>query len=167
LREWLSELLSNSPLPQLSAHLLRSVPGLPPILQTVHLLGLAVLMGSIVMICLRVLELAARRQDQEEMLKRLFPWFFWSLPVMLGSALPFLFARPQRYLNNPVFDIKMLALLLALALSLALWHLHRSQRMRSLQWQARLLAAAGLGTWLLTAMAGRWIAYADYIFWPG
>ena len=33
---------------------LRSIPGFPPIIQTVHILGIAAIMGSVVMINLRM-----------------------------------------------------------------------------------------------------------------
>tara|TARA_R110002072_G_scaffold4663_2_gene32341 strand:+ start:1337 stop:1840 length:504 start_codon:yes stop_codon:yes gene_type:complete len=167
MRDWLADFFVNSPLRELSGQLMRTVPGLPPILQTIHLLGLAVLMGSIVMICLRLLNVAARRQDAGELMGRLFPWFVWSLPVMLFSALPFFLARPQRYIYNPVFAIKMAALATALGLSFWLWQRFRHAGSEMQNWLTRGLAIACLAAWLTTAMGGRWIAYADYLFWPG
>lgn len=167
--EWrgaLIEFFNQSPLRELSADLLRSIPGLPPVLQTIHLLGAAVLMGTVVMLSLRLLGLAARNQNSSEMSKRLYPWFLSTLPVMLFSALPFFLARPQRYLSNPVFDIKVLSLFLTLIVTFWLW-----QRCRNLPQTVpvslrihALIVAAG---WIFTIMAGRWIAYADYIFWTG
>jgi chromate transporter len=55
----------------------------------------------------------------------------------------------------------------ALALSLGLWRAHKKMQISIEQWPMRLIACASLAGWLLTAMAGRWIAYADYIFWQG
>lgn len=150
-----------------SIWLLSTVPGLPPILQTIHLLGLAVLMASIVMICLRLLGAACRRQQIEELLSRLFPWFFWALPVMLITGLPFLLARPQRYLNNPVFMIKAAFLMLAIASSLVIWHKFRRSGSLLQTTGIKMIAAVTLSSWVMTAMAGRWVAYADYLFWPG
>lgn len=167
MRDALSDWFVNSPLRELSAELLRSVPGLPPILQTIHLLGLAVLMASVVMIGLRVLNIAARRQQLQELRERLQPWFYWSLPIMLLSALPFFLARPQRYIYNPIFAIKMAALLLALSVSLTMLRHLRCLPPEGPGITARLLAAVALLAWILTAIAGRWIAYVDYIFWAG
>lgn len=152
---------------ELSIRLLSTVPGLPPILQTIHLLGLAMLMASAVMMNLRVLGLAGRRQLLPEMLQRLFPWFFWALPIMLLSGLPFLFARPQRYLDNPVFAIKAGFLLLALVATAALWLAWRRGTAQHQSLRIKLVALVSLMAWLMTAMSGRWIAYADYLFWPG
>jgi len=47
------------------------VPGGPPIVQTVHLLGISVVMGSAVLINLRVLGLALRSQSTEDLIRRL------------------------------------------------------------------------------------------------
>jgi len=168
LLQGLTACLTNSPLRELSNDLLRSIPGLPPILQTIHLLGVAVLMGSVLMINLRILNLACRRQALDELIRRLLPWFFWSLPVMFVSGLPFFLARPQRYLSNPVFGIKFLALTLALVSGLLLWRRYCSNRNDFLPGTSvKLIALLSAFSWVLTAMAGRWIAYADYIFWPG
>lgn len=152
---------------ELSIRLLSTVPGLPPILQTIHLLGLVMLMGSAVMMNLRVLNLAGHRQQLQEMLQRLFPWVFWALPVMLLSGLPFLLARPQRYLNNPVFAYKAAFLAVALILTAVLWFSFRRGMTQQQSWLIKALALVSLSAWLMTAMAGRWVAYADYLFWPG
>ena len=168
--EWrsaLTEFFNQSSLGELSADLLRSIPGLPPILQTVHLLGAAVLMGTVVMLCLRLLSLAAKHQDPGEMSRRLYPWFLLTLPVMLTSAAPFFLARPQRYLSNPVFDIKMLSLLISLLITLWLWQRCRNLVLSSIPVSLRIHALVVASGWIFTILAGRWIAYADYIFWTG
>ncbi|MBC53940.1 MAG: hypothetical protein CMQ34_08925 [Gammaproteobacteria bacterium] len=152
---------------ELSIQLLSTVPGLPPVLQTVHLLGLAMLMASAVMMDLRLLSLAGRGQQVQEMLQRLFPWVFWALPIMLVSGLPFLLARPQRYLNNPVFAYKAAFLCLALIVTFLLWLGFRRGVTQQRGWPIKALALVSLVAWVMTAMSGRWIAYADYLFWPG
>ena len=165
LRSALLELLNQSPLRELSSDLLRSVPGLPPVLQTVHLLGAAVLLGTAVMLSLRLLSLVAHNQDPAEMSRRLFPWFFCALPVMLLSALPFFLARPQRYLSNPVFDIKMISLAVAIIFSILLWRAGKQLSQTGITRSVRGIALFVIAGWILTLLAGRWIAYADYIFW--
>lgn len=165
LQQALIAFFHNSPLREYSVSMLRSVPGLPPILQTIHLLGVAIIMGSAVMLSLRILGIACRRQQLQEMAGRLFPWFLCALPVMLLSALPF-FARPQRYLTNPIFGHKFVFLLLALAATILLFYWYREKRMQH-GVTVRLVALLSVSAWIMTAMAGRWITYVDYIFWLG
>lgn len=168
--EWhltLIERLNESPLRDLSDSFLRSIPGLPPIIQTIHLVGVAMLLGSIVMLGLRILGIAAKNQSPAEMSDRLFPWFFSAIPLMFFSGLPFFLARPQRYLVNPVFGIKTILFFAALVLSIWMWRQCQYMRHSGVTLQLKLTSMLVIGCWFMTAMAGRWIAYADYIFWPG
>jgi hypothetical protein len=151
-----------------TVHLLSTVPGLPPIVQTVHLLGIAVVLGSIVLLDLRILGLALPSQEVTELTRRLLPWLWCALPMMLLSGLPFVLARPQRYFDNPIFGWKLALLLPAIALA-ALLHLITIRRPD--YWQAggtraaaKGIAAASLLLWTGVVFAGRWIAYADYLF---
>lgn len=162
----LSEFFMNSPLREFSDNLLRSVPGLPPVVQTIHLLGVAVIVGSMVFLCLRILGLAANRQDPYEMAQRLFPWFFSAIPVMFISGAVFFLARPQRYIYNPIFTIKTVAFLLTIIASFCLWKYSSELKTNTIRLPTKLLAAVVMTGWVITALAGRWIAYSDYIFWP-
>jgi uncharacterized membrane protein SirB2 len=156
----ISEALLASPLHTIAVDLLSNVPGLPPILQTVHLLSIAAIMGSVVLIDLRVLGLALPSQDVREMVRRLMPWVWSVLPLLAVSGLMFILATPRRYFANPVFQLKFVMLVPALALA-ALFHRTNLPEGRL----ARPLAAISMCLWLAIAMAGRWIAYVDYI-WP-
>lgn len=177
----IADWLMGTPLPGMAGNLLRSVPGLSPVLQTLHLVGVAVLMGSVVILALRVLNLAARRQNLYEMAGRLWPWFIAALPIMVLSGLPFFLARPQRYLNNPVFAIKFAVLAATLLISVVMWRGLRTRKAGSqpvitaVQFDTavapgvtiKVLATLTVLGWVVTALAGRWVAYADYLFWSG
>jgi len=141
---------------------LRTVPGLPPMVQTVHILSIAAMMGSIVMIDLRVLGLAVPQQNPGEMIRRLMPWMWGSLVLLFFSGAMFVVTRPARYFANPVFGIKFALLIPAILLSLVLARLHR--RASISQPTVKVIAALSLLLWLCVVLAGRWIAYADYLF---
>src|ERR671918_1144593 len=98
--------LVGSPPNRLALYLLGNIPGFPPMVQTVHLLSIAAVMGSIVLINLRVLGLALPSQSAGELTRRLMPWTWWALPFLAISGLIFIFARPVRYLRNPVVAVK-------------------------------------------------------------
>ena len=142
-------------------YLLSNVPGLPPIVQTVHLLGIAVIMSSVVLLDLRILGLALPSQDVQELTRRVMPWVWWTLPVMLLSGSMFVFARPQRYFTNPIFGLKFALLVPAIALAAVLHLLSvRTPGSRS----TKVIAAVSLLLWVGVVLAGRWIAYVDYLF---
>ena len=143
---------------------LRTVPGLPPIVQSIHILSIACVMASIVMIDLRILGLAVPSQSPKEMLGRLLPWLWSALPILFLSGAMFVIARPRRYFTNPIFGFKFAFLSLAIVLTVVL---HRVQSKSDAPTAVtRTLAALSLVSWLLVVMAGRWIAYADYLIDP-
>ena len=142
-------------------YLLSNVPGLPPIVQTFHLLGIAVIMSSVVLLDLRSLGLALPSQDVQELTRRVMPWVWWTLPVMLLSGSMFVFARPQRYFTNPIFKLKFALLLPAIALAAVL---HFVSVRKPHDWRTKLVAAISLLLWVGVVFAGRWIAYVDYLF---
>jgi Family of unknown function (DUF6644) len=145
----------------LVVYLLSNVPGLPPIVQTVHLLGIAVIMSSVVLLDLRILGLALPSQDVQELTRRVMPWVWWTLPVMLLSGSMFVFARPRRYFTNPIFGLKFALLLPAIALAAVL---HFVSIRKPDDWRTKLVAAISLLLWIGVVLAGRWIAYVDYLF---
>jgi hypothetical protein len=165
----LARTLTESRLHALALYILSEVPGSPPVIQTVHLLGIATVMGSIVMIDLRVLGLMLPSQSPGELTRRLMPWMWVALPFMAISGLAFVLARPARYLSNPVFGLKFSMLVPALVLA-AVFHaaIARDERYwdrsRGRRVAARIVAACSLVLWIGVAMMGRWIAYADYLF---
>jgi hypothetical protein len=167
----LIQLISGSALQDGALYLLRNVPGFPPIIQTVHILGIAAVMASVVMIDLRVLGLALPSQNIAEMTRRLMPWLWIALASNLVSGGVFVLARPARYFNNPVFGWKFTFMLPAILLTLLFHLLGRYQenywslsRQRIIS--AKVLALLSLLLWIMVAMAGRWIAYAEYIYMP-
>ena len=163
--------LTGSPINEFAVYVLRHVPGLPPIVQTVHILSVTAIMGSIVLIDLRVLGLALPSQPAPELVRRLMPWTWWALPCLAMSGLLFIFARPGRYFVNPVLGLKFA--LLAPAVGLAVVFQRASardedfwERSRLRRTSARAMAGCSLLLWIGVVLAGRWIAYADYLFPP-
>jgi hypothetical protein len=165
----LTRVLAESPANTLTSYLLNDLPWVPPLVQTVHILSIAAIMGSIVLIDLRVLGLALPSQSTTELVRRLMPWTWWALPALAASGLVFICARPSRYLFNPVFGLKfaMLAPAVILAVVFQRGSIRDGQfweRSRGRRAAARAVAAFSLLLWTGVVMAGRWIAYADYLF---
>lgn len=170
MNETLADVLAESQLQALAEYLLRTVPGLPPIAQSFHILGIAAVMGSSVMINLRLLGLAVPSQDPGEMIRRLMPWTWGALLVNLVSGSLFVFARPVRYFLNPVFGYKVAMLVPAVALAFVI---HSLSRREDGYWEgstgrrtaARAIAVTSLLLWVGIVLAGRWIAYSEYLFY--
>ncbi len=163
-------LLNGSFLQEGALWALRTIPGFPPIIQTVHILGISIVMGTAVLLNLRILGWAIPSQNITEMTNRVLPWLWSALLVNVVSGAFFVFGRPNRYFNNPVFAWKMAFLLPAVLLTLFFYLMHRSQQgyweQPDKKWPARALALVSLGLWIMVAMAGRWIAYLEHLQYP-
>lgn len=164
LASWIASSAAND----LALALLGNVPGSPPILQTIHLLSIVAIMASALMIDLRILGFAVPSQQIQEMAQRLRYWAIGGVFGVFSSGVWFVLARPSRYFNNPVFQIKFALLIPALLCSYWIFRvaLRTPQLWSRHRWSGKLLAAISLLLWVGVVLAGRWIAYAEYLFWP-
>ena len=135
-----------------------------PIVESVHVLGLCVFIGMIAMLDLRLLNATLRRVPVSDVVRRLLPWAFAGLAVMLVSgALTFLNA-PVRYYGNIFFRVKMVMLMLA-GLNAGIFHLGIYRKAadwdgeRATPFRAKLAGALSLVLWAAIITAGRMIAY--------
>jgi len=147
------------------SRVLQSIEWIVPAVQTLHLLGIAALMGATLFLNLRVLGLAGRDVSVARVSARFLAVVWGALAVLLATGLVMIAAEPARALLNPVFGLKMLLLLAALALTYLTAGIIRGT---SDGWPstpagrrlARASAVISSGLWVAILCAGRWIAYA-------
>jgi hypothetical protein len=130
-----------------------------PLVQTIHLLLIAVVMASALLLTARLVGMTGRDLTLAEAAQR-FAAALW--PALSGLALSgaiLVIAEPARELTNPAFAVKML--LLVVALLVTFWVLRRLRAPGARQdgGMARWVGAASLLLWIGIATAGRWIAY--------
>jgi len=81
-----------------------------PIIESIHLIGLALFVGTLLLTDLGLLGLAMRRQPVQQVAAALAPWT-WTGFAMLMLTGPFMFtAQAAKWHDNPAFWIKMLLL---------------------------------------------------------
>ncbi len=145
---------------------IQTIEWIVPAVQTVHILCVAVVLTSVLMIDLRLLGLRWQHQSVSAITGRFLPFIWWPLPILLATGAILIAAEPARSLRNPVFLLKMLLLLAAAGVTLACqiplrhdpayWELSTGKRRA-----AQLIAAASLPLWVGIVFAGRWIAYVQ------
>ena len=143
-----------------------SDPRIIPALQIVHLLAIALVMGSVFLLHLRLIGVTSGEQSTAAHARRFLPFIWWPLPVLLLTGAVLISAEPVRSLENPSFLIKMVLLLTALGVTLLFqvklggepdyWESTRWRRV-----SVRLIAGASLALWTGIVLAGRWIAYTQ------
>ena len=169
MRESLVNALAASGASDGAIYLLGNVPGLPPIAQSVHIMGVAVVMASAVMVDLRFLGMAVPSQRVSEMIRRLLPWTWWALLLNAVTGLLFVVAQPARYFFNPVVAWKFSMLVPAAVLAFVVYRLSKREadyweRTAARRVSGKVIAAVSLVLWVGVVLAGRWIAYAEYLF---
>ena len=90
-----------------------------PTVQTVHILAIAAVMGSVLMIDLRLLGILAREQSLARVSERFRPFIWWTLPILLATGMLMIIGEPVRSLENPIFQLKMALLIAAIAATLS------------------------------------------------
>src|SRR5262245_48894653 len=84
------------------------------VIESVHLLALAVIGGAVLMLDLRMLGLGLRDQPIDRVARAAHPWLVWSLIVMLVSGALLFASEPIKCYYSTPFWVKMSSLLLAM-----------------------------------------------------
>ena len=137
-----------------------------PTLQTIHILCVAVLFSSAVLVDLRIWRLAQRDVPLLDVGRRFLPLIWPIVFVLLLTGSLLIVGEPRRSLLNSTFYIKMALLAFALLLTgLLQWSLTSAPELweqeRARRIAARLAATASILAWSGIIFAGRFIAYTQ------
>ena len=152
--------LENTPMSQT----IQTVDWIVPAVQTVHILAIAAVMSSVLMINLRLIGVLGRDQPLPAFSARFLPVIWWALPVLLATGLIMAIGEPVRSLENWIFQLKMCLVIAAIAIT---WGFQAPLKKNPEFWSvtggrrtaSRLLAGVSVLVWVAIVMAGRWIAY--------
>lgn len=134
-----------------------------PVLQTFHVLGLMLMLGTILVVDLRILGVSLTERPALEVGKDLLPYTWAGFVVVLISGLLLLTAQVGRIYENDFLRAK-LALLILAGINVAVFHLGSYRSIA--QWgvsvtpvSAKFAAILSLTLWSAVIIAGRYIAY--------
>src|SRR5438477_11750559 len=85
-----------------------------PAVQTIHILAIAAVMSSVLMLDLRLLGVVGTDQPLARATSRFRPVIWWTLPILLATGVVMIIGEPARSLANSVFQLEMLLLLAAI-----------------------------------------------------
>ena len=131
-----------------------------PVVEAVHLLGLATLGGAILVVDLRLLGLGLKDRSPAYVLSQASPWLLGAIAVMFATGVPLFLSEAVKCYFSPAFWVKMGALATALAFTFGVRNRLLRAQLSLLPWQARAIAACSLSLWLTVAAAGRWIGFS-------
>lgn len=139
------------------------------IILMVHVLTLCVLVGSAVMLDLRLLGLTLQSVPASEVMARLLPWIAAGFLVMIASGALLFYAAPVLEYKNLFFRLKMVTLILAVLNAVVF---HRTMYRKVSEWDrypvpprgAKVAGALSLALWAIIITMGRMIPYQTYWF---
>lgn len=145
---------------------IQNVSWIIPSVQTVHILAIAALFSSVLLVDLRLLGAFQRREPLLAVVQRFLHWMWYVLAVLFVSGTLLIVGEPDRSLTNPAFGIKMALLLVVVLLTLLI---ARPLRRNATFWEsspgrralAGVIGACSLLLWSGVIFAGRWIAYVS------
>jgi hypothetical protein len=131
-----------------------------PVIESVHITGLAVLVGTIAIVDFRLLGLALRDRPASQIARDLRLWTWAGIAIMLTTGPLMLSAEPERGYGNPAFSFKMCCLLLALVTHFTIHHrATRTSRALTATLGEKLAACLSLVLWTGVIFGGRAIAF--------
>lgn len=135
-----------------------------PLVQTVHIISIAILLTSVYVVSFRLIGVTRGGQPLAVVTAKSTPWVWTALGVLLGTGILLTITEPARELLNWAFRVKMLLVLALVGILLIVqirtrespeyWNASPTRRRAA---RAIGIAAVIIGAGIVTA--GRWIAY--------
>ena len=135
-----------------------------PLIESIHVVAISLLLGTLLMVDLRLIGVAARRYSLTQLGKELLPWTWASFWIAALTGMAMFITRAASHVVNPAFQIKMLLLLLAGANMFLLqrFFLKTSHELKKLHlptYKMRVSGTLSLCLWIGITLSGRWIGH--------
>lgn len=140
---WLSQLIQTTSW---------AIPGI----QTIHIICLAVLFISALMVTMRVLRRSWHEHSDGQVAAKFMPVIWTCLALLLVTGSLLITAEPGRTVFNTVFYAKVVFIALAVTLTLVV---NGASRRGTIGGAHRAMAVLSMLLWGCTIIAGRYIAY--------
>jgi len=137
-----------------------------PIIESLHVIFLALVFGSIAMVDLRLLGLSSRASGVSNLSTEVLPltWVAFLGAVISGTLL--FISKAHVYFYNLQFQLKFLCMFLA-GVNMAIFHFGAYRRV--LEWDhslptpgaAKFAGTASIGLWIAVIFFGRWIGFTS------
>jgi hypothetical protein len=132
-----------------------------PVIESFHLVGLAVIGGAVLLVDLRLLGIGLRGHPVAQLAREMHPWVLGSLALMILSGVPLFVSEAVKCYFSPAFWIKMTALALAVLFTLTVRRrVTCAPEERFGPGVLRAVALTSLALWATVGWGGRWIGFS-------
>jgi hypothetical protein len=135
-----------------------------PLIESVHVLSICLVVGSILMVDLRLLGLASTNRPVSRVTSGILPLTWSAFAIAAGSGGLLFISNATKYLANGYFVAKIL-LILAAGLNMAIFHAISArdqpkwENEKTLPFRARLAGGLSILLWISVVTCGRWIGF--------
>jgi hypothetical protein len=136
-----------------------------PWIESVHVLMIAIVVGTIAIVDLRLIGFSSHRRGARQLIVDMLPftWVAFVFAIITGSLL--FLSNATGYYESMPFRFKLLAIVIA-GLNMAVFHLTAYRRIG--EWDdrlptpnaAKIAGISSLTLWILIVFLGRWIGYS-------
>tara|TARA_B100001173_G_scaffold221022_1_gene191348 strand:- start:38 stop:538 length:501 start_codon:yes stop_codon:yes gene_type:complete len=135
-----------------------------PLLESIHVIAAAMVVGSILWVDLRLLGVAAIQYPIKTMSRESLPWAWGAFAIASVTGVGMFITRAASHVLNPAFQSKIILLMLA-GLNMAYFHFklyknaehYESTTASSIQ--LKIVGSLSLFLWAGVMLAGRWIGH--------
>ncbi len=132
-----------------------------PVIEAIHLLGLGVIGGAVLVVDLRLLGLGLRRQPTAQLARDAQPWLIGSLLLMMTTGGLLFLSESIKLYYHEAFWFKMASLILAIVFTFTIQRkviLAGETRLRPV-W-SKVAAVVSILLWSGVGIGGRWIGFS-------
>jgi hypothetical protein len=134
-----------------------------PVILSLHLTGMGLFGGMILMTDLRLLGIALTKHPVSDIVNGLRPWKHLGLTLTAGCGILLLWSKAAIYYPNPYLRIKLMLFALIIIHAIVFRSVYRNvadlDRGTMIPGRAKLAAVLSLVLWISVLTAGRWIGY--------
>lgn len=130
-----------------------------PVIEAVHLLGLSLLGGALLLVDLRLLGAGLTRTPAALLARQVRPWLTAAVLVMITTGVLLFLSEAVKCYYSQAFWVKITTFPVALAFTYALRQ-RVAEDATTTRATAVLTGTASIALWFVVAAAGRWIGFS-------
>ena len=130
-----------------------------PFIEAIHLLGLVMIGGTVLLVDLRLAGIALQRQRVEDLARGARPWLIGSIITMLVTGVLLMESEALRCFYSPAFWMKMIFLGLAIVFTFAIRQRVALGEIPTAPFWSKAVGIVSIILWSGVGMGGRGIAF--------
>jgi hypothetical protein len=132
-----------------------------PLIEAIHLLGLGVIGGAVLVVDLRLLGFGLRRQSAAQLARDAQPWLIGSLLLMIITGSLLFLSEAIKCYYHEAFWFKMVSLFLAILFTFTIQRrLIMAGETRLSPFWSKVVAVVSILLWSGVGIGGRWIGFS-------